>query len=344
MLNIPHNKLSNAIDEASQQANIIIRLEQINNATPDRKYRCGTIAKPKCINGWYIFKHDVATDFITLIYGNFELGDDIKFKHHINLQEQSNFINRTPEERKKLQEQINAKIEADRLKKSQEAAKKRNYYVNEYNKFSNCQTHEHLGNKGILHPQYYQLRLDNRYNNNLLCVPFVDNQGHIQGYQSIAVDGSKKFHGSVGGYYWQYPVSNPCPEVFNQNNMFYILCEGLATGLSAYEAIIECFDSQVYQPMILCAFNVGNLDKVITATKANKLPYLLLVDNDSNKPRNAGIEAAKALLDAHTDCEIYPLTFNDGNDANDFIQKHGAFAFVNLIKQYANPVINKIFK
>lgn len=344
MLNIPQNKLSLAIEEANHLANILITFDKISNAIPNRKYRCGTLDKPKGNNGWWIIKHDAMTDFITLVYGNFELGDKVKFKYHINLKDQANVIKRTPEERKKLQQQIDAKIEADRLKHLQETERKRAYYVDEYSKLNHCQNHEYLIRKGIEYSSHYKLMVDNRHNRNLLCVPFVDNKGILHGYQSIATDGTKRFNGSVGGYYWQYPMINPCPEVFNAENTFYILCEGLATGLSAYEALVDYFDTQVFLPVVLCAFNVGNLDKVITATKANKLPYLLLIDNDSSKSCNAGLETAKTLLNNHSDCEIYPLTFSNGNDANDYIMNYGVFAFIQLIEQYANPVIHKIYQ
>lgn len=215
--------------------------------------------------------------------------------------------------------------------------------MSEYKHFKYCYSHDYLTYKGINYPEHYQLRLDTRNNNNLLCIPFFNQDGILQGYQSIDTTGRIKiFRGSVGGYFWRYPMTNPCPHVFNERNSFFILCEGLATGLSAYEAITEYFDIDMYLPIILCAFNVGNLDKVITQTKAHKLSYLLLVDNDSAKPRNAGIETAKTLLNKHSDCAIYPLTFTNGDDANDYILKNGVIKFIRLISEFAEPILNQI--
>ncbi len=342
---VPHDKLQDAINEAQAIAGLLIRDDRLLNAVPDRKYRCGTVAKPRGINGWYVVKYDGVSEFITIVYGNFELGDTVKFKYHISLKDKDQPIKKlSPAERAELQAQMNAKIEADRAKYQQEKQKKASYYVNEFNQLPYCVEHPYISKKGIENLSLYKLRHDTRFNRDLLCIPFIDDRGLIQGYQSIAPDGVKRFCGSVGGYYWQHPINNPSPLVFNSENSFFILCEGVATGISAYQALIDYFDSRVFLPIILCAFNVGNLDKAITATKPQKLPYLLLVDNDSSKPKNAGIEACKQLLENHTDCTIYPLTFPNNADANDYILANGEAAFIQLIQQYANPLINKIFR
>ncbi len=233
-------------------------------------------------------------------------------------------------------EEHNRKLEAERLNK---LALKRDFSLSEYSKFSKCTGHDYLERKKIYSPELYDFKIDDR--GNLLCVPFHNIYGEMQGYQTINESGDKRFCGSVGGYFWQYPKANPCPEVFNRSNMFYIIGEGIATCLSAYEAIINCYGSRMFLPVILCAFNAGNMDKVITATKASKLPYLLLVDNDSTKARNTGIETAKTLLTTHDDCEINPITFKNG-DANDFILEHGEVEFIKLLNQYASRIINRI--
>lgn len=340
MINIPQSKLNAAV-EALQVAGLFVSDTQIVTATHDKLYRVGTTDKPKGKDGWFKVLYDGFTDFVTICYGNWVTQQSDK--HHINLKDDGRKILRTPEERKQLQAQIDAKVKADRVKRDKEIAQKRTYYVNEYHNFNHCHSHDYLTRKGIVHPQIYQLRIDTRSNQNLLCVPFINQDGVMQGYQSIDTSGKNKiFRGSVGGYFWRYPMTNPCPHVFNERNSFFILCEGLATGLSAYEAITEYFDTDVYLPIILCAFNVGNLDKVITATKGHKLPYLLLVDNDSTKPRNAGIETAKTLLTTHGDCAIYPLTFTNGDDANDYIVKHGTVQFIRLLSEFAQPILNQI--
>ena len=342
MLNIPTEKLAAAID-AMNAAGLIIDAAKLSNGVPDKKYRCGTQAKPRGLNGWYVIKYDSALDFVTIIYGNFEHGDDYKLKYHINLKSHDQPI-RTSAERKRLQEQINAKMAADRAKQAQERQRKAAHYSAEFQRLPLCESHPYTDRKGIDEIYYLQLHQDTRFNKNLLCIPFYDDRGIVQGYQTIAPDGTKLFNGSIGGCFWQYPLTNPLPEVFTQANSFFIIGEGLATVLSAYQAIINYYRSVIFIPYMLVGFNCGNLDKVIKATKSQGLPYLLLVDNDSTKHRNAGIEAAKAILNDHPDCEIYPLTFSNGNDANDYIIEHGEQAFIQLIEQYARPVTNKIFR
>lgn len=338
MLNIPQNKLNSAV-EALQTAGLFISDTQIITATHDKLYRIGTTDKPKSKDGWFKVLYDGAIDFVTICYGNWvtQLSD----KYHINLKD-SNHNNRTQEERKQLQAQINAKIKADHIKREKQTTEKRIHYTNEYSNFNHCHSHPYLTRKCIQYTHHYQLRIDTRSNKNVLCIPFMNQDGIIQGYQAITADGDKRFRGGSGGFYWQYPLTNPCPDVFDASNTFYILCEGIATGLSAYEAITDYFDADMYLPIVLCAFNAGNLHKVITATKAHKLPYLLLVDNDSTKPRNAGIETAKMLLQSHPDCEIYPLTFTNGDDANDYIIRYGGDSFIQLLGEFAQPILNKI--
>lgn len=336
MMNISQAKLNTAVEIIQSSARINITSHQIATAIHGKLYRIGTTDKPKCKDGWFNVYYG-NRDFTTICYGNWSTQQSDKY--HLNLKNDSRSPLLTSAERKQLQ----AQIDVERMKRDQEIEKKRTYCVGEYKHFKYCYSHDYLTYKGINYPEHYQLRLDTRNNNNLLCIPFFNQHGILQGYQSIDTTGKNKiFRGSVGGYFWRYPTSNPCPHVFNERNSFFVLCEGLATGLSVYEAINEYFDTDVYLPILLCAFNVGNLDKVITATKGHKLPYLLLVDNDSAKPRNAGIETAKTLLNKHSDCAIYPLTFTNGDDANDYIVKHGTVQFIRLLSEFAQPILNQI--
>lgn len=341
MITIPQNKLINAVDKLSS-IGLVITPDHLQNAIPSKLYRVGTTNKPRGRDGWYKLLHDATLDFVTLLYGNWITQES--HKHYINLKDDSNYRKLSPQEYQEQQRQFNARIEAQKTEELKKLESKRNYYVGIYKSLSGVDSHGYLARKGIHYLSSYDLKLDTRNNSNLLCVPFFNGNNEMQGYQTISVSGQKLFNGSVGGNFWRYPVSNPNSKLFSNANSFFILCEGLATGLSAYQAITEYFDSHVYLPIVLCAFNVGNISKVIHATKMHKLPYLYLIDNDSTKPRNAGIETAKSVLETHQDCEIYPLTFSNGHDANDYILEHGNFAFIQKLNQYAKPVINKIFR
>ncbi len=335
MINIPQNKLMGAI-EALQIAELFVSHDQIIRAVPDKIYRTGTTQKPKGKNGWFKLLHDGVADFITICYGNFETNSSLKY--HINLNDAPRPKLSTVE-RQELQRKMQERIARDNLQRSQIDAKKRAELVRLFNSFKYCQEHSYLTRKGIENQFIYQFRIDDSFNNNKLVIPFVDNKGCLHGYQTIAPDGTKRFNGSVGGCYWQYPIKNPNAEVFNQSNSFYIIGEGLATCLSVYEAINTCFDSLVFLPMVLCAFNAGNLTKVISATKHHKVPYLLLVDNDNTKTSNTGIETAKSIIANHSDATIYPISFSNG-DANDYILAYGMNAFIELLNSYHNPLNN----
>lgn len=341
MISIPQNKLITAVDKLSS-IGLVITPDHLQNAIHGKLYRVGTTDKPRGRDGWYKLLHDATLDFVTLLYGNWITQES--HKHYINLKDDGNYRKLSPLEYQEQQRQFNARIEAQKAQELKEVERKRSYYVGVYKSLSGVDSHGYLTRKGINYIPSYDLRLDTRNNSNLLCVPFFNANNEMQGYQTIAVDGTKLFNGSVGGNFWRYPKNNLDFKMFNSANSFFILCEGLATGLSAYQAITDHFDSGIFLPIVLCAFNVGNISKVINATKQHKLPYLYLIDNDSTKIRNAGIETAKSVLDTHQDCEIYPLTFSNGNDANDYILENDNFAFIQLLNQYAKPVINKILR
>lgn len=329
MINIPTDQLNNAVDKASE-IGLLITPAQLNNAIADKFYHCGTIQHHNSKNGRFIFKHDRAADFITLLLWNHETQQEAK--HYINLNHDQPRKQLSPAERQSLQVQIDAKIEADRRKQEHGRKQKSAHYVAWFNQLGMCTSHEYLTRKGIDNTRWFKFRNDTRFNNNLLCFPFVNASGCLQGYQTITPDGTKKrFNGSVGGCFWQFPAVNPCPEVFDTSNSFYLIGEGVATVLSAWQAITNYYDGRVFLPYVLVAFNCGNLDKVIKTTASKKLPYILLVDNDSTKERNAGIETAKQLILDNPDAVIYPVTFTNGNDANDYILTHGDQAFINLL-------------
>lgn len=338
MFNIPTDKLIGAVETASVMG-LLITPEQLNNVVADRFYHCGTITHPRSKNGRFIVKYDHASNFITLLLWNHESQQETK--HYINLTTNKPRKPLSQAERQALQAKIDTKIATDRKKQEQERSRKAAYYRTEYQKLSDCHTHDYFTRKGLSNLESFDLRLDDRSDCNLLCVPFMNGTGNMQGYQSITPDGTKRFNGSVSGCFWQYPAVNPSPDIFGVGNSFYLIGEGLATVLSAWNAIINHYDAQVFLPYALVAFNCGNLDKVIKATAAKKLPYLLLVDNDSSKPHNAGIETAKQLIMGNPDAVIYPLLFTNGHDANDYILANGERAFIELLTT-KTPIIQLI--
>lgn len=340
MLIIPQDKLTVAVDEMVTLSGLMITTDKLSLAVPNRTYRIGTLDKPSSKNGWYRLFYDSSIDFITIVFGDWVT--KIKHKHHINLKEDFSYNQLSHQEREERKKRLNAKIEAQRKQTELKNMRKRDYYVRLFNSFKPCVTHDYLTAKGIT-LSCYPFRINEKYNNNVLCIPFYNANG-LQGYQAITSDGIKRFRGLPDGCYWQYPQSNPLPQVFTSANSFYILCEGIATGLSAYEAFNNYFDSQIILPIVLCGFTANNLSKVINATKANNLAYLLLVDNDNHPTINTGIETAKQILEEYQELEIYPITFSSGRDANDYINEYGQTAFIQLVTKYATPLIHKLFK
>lgn len=143
-MHISEHNISIIIDKFTS-IGLIVDISKVSDAIPDRKYRCGTAAKPKSKNGWWLVKYDGVSEFVTIVYGNFELGDTVKFKYHISLKDKDQPIKKlSPAERAELQEQMNARIEADRVKYEQLKQQKADYYVKEFNQLPWCTGHPYI--------------------------------------------------------------------------------------------------------------------------------------------------------------------------------------------------------
>jgi phage/plasmid primase-like uncharacterized protein len=273
-LTLTHDQLQAAIDQ------------------PDTLYRCGTIDHPTSDNGAYKVKLDSKTQVATCCFWNHET----KQKKFIPVSfRDKNAPPLTAQERHKLSAHIEQNKTAAIIAQDKESRAKAHASTLAFSKFSMLKDpHPYLTRKGN---QNYGFRITpvdaanfhagGRYNpatERALAIPFFNSEGTQQGYQTIGEEGSKRLHGAPSGCFWSYP----------QKGNFYILGEGLATVLSAYEAIKLARPE--LNPIALVAFNAGNLCKVVQATEHKKLPYLLLVDNDGTTNSNTGINTALDLL------------------------------------------------
>lgn len=182
--------------------------------------------------------------------------------------------------------------------------------------------HPYLARKGI---QPHGVReLGDR-----LLIPLRDMSGALHSLQTIATDGSKRFHtgGRIKGCY--FGVGRPKGTL--------VVCEGFATGASIHECTGHA---------VAVAFNAGNVLEVAQSlrSKYHDLQILLAADDDHLTDGNPGMTKATEAAQTVGGLLAVPV-FGDGRpdkatDFNDLHQLEGAAAvrhcFDFAIKQVAS--------
>lgn len=177
--------------------------------------------------------------------------------------------------------------------------------------------HGYLSRKGV---KSYGLR----QTGDLLVLPLIDAAGKISTYQTIALDGTKRFLTGGRKKGCAYPIEGNAKIVF--------IVEGYATGASVHEAT-EC--------MVLVAVDAGNIQSVVEAAIKKEYPLIIIAaDNDNqNQSKNVGINEAQKV------CKLYPqVTWiappapdGQGVDWNDYVTAHGLKASRALLMQEPQP-------
>lgn len=119
-----------------------------------------------------------------------------------------------------------------------------------------------------------------------LLIQMQDSKGEFWGYQAIHANGDKQF--SMGQRLDSLFFS------INGNDISRIyICEGVATGLSVFEAIEGKYT-------VACAFSAGNMIKVadVLRRKYEKSALVVCADNDKWKPHigNTGVKSGEDIL------------------------------------------------
>ncbi len=150
-----------------------------------------------------------------------------------------------------------------------------------------------------------------------LLVPIQDIKGNVHGLQKIKPDGTKLFLPGMA-------VRSHFFRINGKDSRLYV-CEGIATGLSIYEAT-GC--------QVFCAFNCGNLKPVAQAIR-EKYPsteIIICSDNDAWTEGNPGLtkatEAAQAI-NAKLAIPEFQNTITKPTDFNDLHVLEG----VNMAKE-----------
>jgi putative DNA primase/helicase len=145
-----------------------------------------------------------------------------------------------------------------------------------------------------------------RIDGDTLVVPVLGKDSQPQTLQFIHADSSKLFlpGGQVAGGF--FPIKG-------DNGRLFIV-EGLATGLSVYEAT---------GATVLCAFNAGNLKAVAEMARETYPSRKIVIagDNDQRTEGNPGRTKAEAAAQAVSGRTVVPL-FEDRPDLSDFNDLH----------------------
>lgn len=248
-------------------------------------------------NSWYIgFDNG---DFESGAFGCFKMGIRDKYSSisssHMTKEQKAAYA--------KQQEELSIRLENDKLKIHNQAAREANGIFNK-GLNNNVNNHQYLIDKNV---KSYGLRIDNKK----LIIPMFNIEGEIRSIQTITESGKKRFHpgGQVKG----------CFYLIGEVKDTIILCEGYATGATIYNAIKEatviCFSSTNLKE---AALELGSLYP--------NASILIAGDDDRFKEINSGrIEAMSAAKHVGGNT-IFPQ-FKDFDDKslNDFNDLQNAY-------------------
>lgn len=223
--------------------------------------------------------------------GDFKSGAFGCFKMAIHKKYSSISSSRMTKEQKatyaKQKEELSIRLENDKFKIQNQAARKANSKFNKALK-DDVDSHQYLIDKDV---ESYDLRV----HNSKLIIPMFNIEGEIRSIQTITESGKKRFHagGQVKG----------CFYLIGEVKDTIILCEGYATGATIYNAIKEA--------TVIC-FNDTNLKEVALEFSSlhPNASILIAGDDDRFNDINSGrVEAAKAAKHIGG-CTVFP-TFKD---------------------------------
>jgi putative DNA primase/helicase len=232
--------------------------------------RCGTAAKPRSKNGWYILHNDP----IAGAYGDWATGLQKTWSNGSILSEA---------DRQRLQDEIDRQ-KAAREKERQAGYAKRAEEARAYMAGLPDATGDvkYLAKKGL--EPCPGLKADG----DTLVVPVLNPDDHLpMSYQTI-LPGRKPLEkknlpgGRMAGGYFPIPGSKDAP---------VCICEGISTGLSIHLATGYT---------VLCAFSASNLAAVAKMARKQYVSREIIVcaDNDGGTDGNPGVRAATAAAEA----------------------------------------------
>ncbi|MDO8414638.1 MAG: DUF927 domain-containing protein [Agitococcus sp.] len=189
-------------------------------------------------------------------------------------------------------------------------------------------SHPYLQNKGVkafnLRCYSGDLVISGMACQDCLVIPVTDNTGKIYTLQFIRPTGEKRFlpNGNKQGHYYLIAGNSEC----------ILVCEGYATGASLHQATGYS---------VAVAFDASNLLAVSLAlrTAYPTTPLIICADNDHEKPKNTGLEAAHKAALAVNGVVSYPIFTGTGEGLKDFndLARTEGLTTVNTTIEQARP-------
>ncbi|MHC1792191.1 DUF927 domain-containing protein [Solidesulfovibrio sp.] len=282
-------------------------------------HRCETADKPGSLNGWYLAHADAPA---SAAFGDWRTGESWTFcaKSDREL---------TAEDRDRLK----ARIEADKKRRQEEAAKRHAEARETARRNLVASTpapadHAYLVRKGVAPVGSIRLAGDGR-----LVLPVLDATGAVMSLQFIAQDGGKLFlpGGKLKGGYFPIPAAN------GGKDGPLCVCEGYATGATIYVAT---------GATVLVAFNCGNLLAVAEMARAqySDRQITICADDDHATAGNPGLSKATEAALAVKALLAVPR-FTDpasGTDFNDMAASEGMEAVKAALDAAEAPGLDRL--
>lgn len=140
-----------------------------------------------------------------------------------------------------------------------------------------------------------------------LLVPVLGWNGQVQSLQTISPNGQKRFLSGGKASCGYFPISGKQGPI--------LICEGLATGLSLYEAT---------EFAVLVAFNSGNLEAVALMARERYPEKKIMICGDDDRLTEGNPGQTKAQAAARAAGGLWCLPQFDGQDGTDFNDLHQA--------------------
>ena len=272
---------------------------------------------------WYVARHFESQiggePFLVISFGDWRSGEKLKFK--------SKSVNLSPEDRARLQEQLNTAEERERQARKQRQDEAALEYQGKWETLSESGSSPYLERKQIAEP------FGARFQDDTLYVPCRNVDGEIRTLQKIQSNGDKFFlpSGEAKGCF------HPIGDIKNADIILF--AEGFATGASIHMATSKC---------VVVAFNADNLICVALALR-EKYPgknFLICGDDDRGTkkpdgitPINPGRDKAKKAAKRVDGRTVFPAFKELSSKPTDFNDLHCLEGLEAVAEQIANAEI-----
>jgi putative DNA primase/helicase len=222
-------------------------------------------------------------------------------------------------------DQLTRRIEADKRQRTQEQTRRHAEAAGQaavlLKQAKDCGAHPYLETKGVKPCPLLKVDTESK-----LLVPLLGPDTQTQSLQTITPGGAKRFLPGGKTSCGYFPIGN-------DKTGPLLICEGLATGLSLYEATGHT---------VLVAFNAGNLKPVAQMARARYPDRTIVICGDDDRQTEGNPGRSKATIAALAVGAKLALPFfqssQAGTDFNDLHQDEGKDVVKSQVDAAENPM------